>query len=73
MLRYTSSRCDPASFTYALYASALGRPPAARERDGFESLYAQALAEGPDVAEAETGWATLSCLAVVTSTEFLFY
>ncbi|WP_437971374.1 hypothetical protein WMF04_19640 [Sorangium sp. So ce260] len=57
----------------ALYASALGRPPAARERDGFESLYAQALAEGPDVAEAETGWATLSCLAVVTSTEFLFY
>ncbi|WP_437624212.1 hypothetical protein [Sorangium sp. So ce1151] len=57
----------------ALYASALGRPPAARERDGFESLYAHALAEGPDVAEAETGWATLSCLAVVTSIEFLFY
>ncbi|WP_437733481.1 hypothetical protein [Sorangium sp. So ce1335] len=57
----------------ALYAAALGRPPGARERDGFESLYAKALAEGPDAAEAETGWATLSCLAVVTSTEFLFY
>ncbi|KYF56549.1 hypothetical protein BE08_36745 [Sorangium cellulosum] len=57
----------------ALYASALGRPPTARERDGFESLYALALAEGPDVAEAETGWATLSCFAVVTSIEFLFY
>lgn len=55
----------------ALYRRALQRDPLPSEQAHLEALHADVAAAG--ALDPELSWATLSCFAVLTSTESLFY